>query len=240
MNLSLPEAKNLIQEIIANPKNKNQVTKIFFPPFLTIPIVSGLVNNSDYFMGAQNCHEQVSGAYTGEVSAKMVSESGCTYVLIGHSERRQFFNENNGQLTQKIKSALENNLHVVFCVGESLLDRKSEKHFDSVGIQLHEVLQNFDATDLNKIVLAYEPVWAIGTGETASPLQAQEMHAFIRRTIKEMFGIEAALQISILYGGSCNATNARELFACPDVDGGLIGGASLKAYDFSQIIQSFS
>jgi triosephosphate isomerase len=238
MNLSLKEAKSLVNEVTATSKTPN-VIKIFFPSFLFIPQLSSLIKENNFFIGAQNCNQHEAGAYTGEVSAKMLKEFGCTYVLIGHSERRLYCNETNEQLVQKIKLALENNLQPVFCVGEVLADRKSNKHFDTVGIQLHEVLKNFSEVEVKNVSIAYEPVWAIGTGETATPKQAQEMHAFIRRTIKEMFGIEIALNISILYGGSCNPKNAKELFACPDVDGGLIGGASLKAKEFCQIIDSF-
>ena len=238
MNLSVSEGKKLIEEILFGAKDSKGVIKIFFPSNILIPSLCNLIDNTDFYLGAQNCHEKESGAFTGEVSAKMIAESGCSYVIVGHSERRAFFHENNEQIAQKISLALQNRLKVIFCVGESLADRRSEKQFDTVGIQLHEVLRNFTDADLKNVVIAYEPVWAIGTGETATPLQAQEMHAFIRRTIKEMFGVEAALEISILYGGSCNSKNAKELFACADVDGGLIGGASLKSADFITIIQS--
>jgi triosephosphate isomerase len=169
----------------------------------------------------------------------MLRSVGCNYVLVGHSERREYFKETKEQLTAKIKQAHTNDLIPVFCFGEKLVERKSKIHFEVVGQQLKDVLNNFEEKDLKKIILAYEPVWAIGTGETATPAQAQEMHAYIRQTIKEMFTADAAMNISILYGGSCNAQNAHELFSCPDVDGGLIGGASLKADDFCKIIYSF-
>lgn len=239
MNLSPGEAKSLLEEVIKGSTDVPQIKKIVFPSFTLIPTALSSIGNNKIHVGAQNCSEHASGAFTGEVSAKMLRDAGCDHVLIGHSERRTYFKETNTQLVAKIKSAFENELCPVFCVGEVLADRKSGIEFDTVGIQLHEVLSEFSASDLSKMILAYEPVWAIGTGETASPAQAQEMHAFIRRTVKEMFDIEVALNIPILYGGSCNAQNAKELFACADVDGGLIGGASLKAKELCSILHSF-
>lgn len=239
MNLLPSEANELIRHVIAGSSGTENVTKIFFPSFTLISEAIKTVGSNPYFVGAQNCSEHEKGAFTGEVSASMLKNAGCTYVLVGHSERRNYFKESNAQLSSKIKLALANGLSPVFCIGEVLADRKGGTHFDVVGVQLHEVLADFTPEDLSKMILAYEPVWAIGTGETATPAQAQEMHAFIRRTVKEMFDIEAALNISILYGGSCNAGNAKELFACHDVDGGLIGGASLKAQELCSIIHSF-
>jgi len=169
----------------------------------------------------------------------MLKSVGCTYVLVGHSERRLYFNETNEQLVCKIQQALSKQMKVVFCFGESLAERKRGHHFETVRNQLQDVLGSFPKEMIGELVLAYEPVWAIGTGETATPQQAQEMHAFIRKTISEIFSTQVAVEISILYGGSCNARNAPELFACADVDGGLIGGASLNAEDFCKIINSF-
>lgn len=239
MNLSHAEAEELIRNVINGSVGTEQILKIFFPSYTLLSTAIAAVGKNNYFVGAQNCSEHEKGAFTGEVSASMLKDAGCKYVLIGHSERRTYFRENNSQLNAKIKLALTNGLTPVFCVGEVIADRKGGTHFDVVGIQLHEVLANFTAAELSKMILAYEPVWAIGTGETATPAQAQEMHAFIRRTVKEMFDVEAALNVPILYGGSCNAQNAKELFACPDVDGGLIGGASLKAPELCSIIHSF-
>lgn len=239
MNLSKEEAALLVKEIIDTSELANDVTKIFFPAFILVPSVVQAVNGSGFYTGAQNCSEHDKGAYTGEVSASMLKSVGCDYVLVGHSERRTYFNETDEQLSKKIEKAFTNNITPVFCFGEQLSGRKAGKHFDTVKQQLKNVLQNFNGDQFKKMILAYEPVWAIGTGETATPQQAQEMHAFVRNCIAELFDKNTADEISILYGGSCNAQNAKELFACADVDGGLIGGASLKAEDFCKIINSF-
>lgn len=238
MNKTLNEAVALIQDVLKNVQENNAL-KIFFPPFPLIPAVAKEISGESVFkVGAQNCSEHTSGAYTGEVSAAILASIGCNFVLIGHSERRQYFNETNALLLQKTKQALVNNLKVIYCIGETLNERKSNAHFDVVKSQLTEVLSALTANEISNIILAYEPVWAIGTGETASPQQAQEMHAFIRTCIKQLFDEAVADNIHILYGGSCNAQNAKELFACQDIDGGLIGGASLKADDFCKIIAS--
>jgi triosephosphate isomerase len=240
MCTSYTEAQLLVKEVLKCPADSNQVTKIFFPPFPYLKSTADeLVNTKNFFTGAQNCSEHEKGAFTGEISAAMLSSVGCKYVLIGHSERRTYFNENDRQLKLKIEHVLKNNLIPVFCFGEKITERKSGKHFDTVKTQLAEVLKNFDKEAVKNFILAYEPVWAIGTGETATPQQAQEMHAFVRTWLKIFFDETLASNISILYGGSCNAQNAKELFACTDVDGGLIGGASLKAEDFCKIIASF-
>jgi triosephosphate isomerase len=236
MNKTLSEAIELVSAIMKNPGD-NSVTKIVFPPFPFISAVTNFIGASGSFAtGAQNCSEHASGAFTGEVSALMLKSIGCKYVLVGHSERRQYFGETNLISAKKIKLALENNLKVIYCIGETLAERKANTHFDIVKTQLTEALQSGDPVN---IVIAYEPVWAIGTGETATPQQAQEMHAHIRICLKDLFNEDVANNTSILYGGSCNAQNASELFACPDIDGGLIGGASLKADDFSKIVRSF-
>jgi triosephosphate isomerase (TIM) len=239
MNLTSPEAKALVNSVVKASENVRDVIKIFIPPFVFIHDAINEIKGAQFFVGAQNCSEHDKGAFTGEVSATMLQSAGCKYVLVGHSERRMFFKETNEQLTSKLKQALNNSLNPIFCFGEQLAERKAGKHFDTVKLQLEEVLKNIDKLSLSKIVLAYEPVWAIGTGETATPQQAQEMHAFVRECIEKLADKELASQISILYGGSCNAQNAKELFACKDVDGGLIGGASLKADDFCKIINSF-
>ncbi len=240
MNNTKAEALSLVDGIIAHLDKTSDTKVIICPPFTFISeIHHHLIDFPKLKLSAQNCSEHASGAYTGEVSAQMLSSIGCNYVIIGHSERRTYFNESEEQLTQKIKQAIEHNLSPIFCVGEKLEERNAIKHFDVVKTQLKNVLSKFSSANLQHLILAYEPVWAIGTGVTATSAQAQEMHAFIRKTIAELFDANFANSLSILYGGSCNAQNAKELFACADVDGGLIGGASLKAEDFCKIIISF-
>lgn len=240
MNNTFTESMDLVRAIVDKTKGQSGTEKIIFPPYPFLKNVADVVvNELDFYTGAQNCSEHDKGAFTGEVSCDMLKSVGCTYVLVGHSERRQYFNETNEQLVCKIQQALNKQMKVVFCFGESLAERKRGHHFDTVRNQLRSVLGSFPKERIGELVLAYEPVWAIGTGETATPRQAQEMHAFIRKTISEIFSTQAAAEISILYGGSCNARNAPELFACEDVDGGLIGGASLSAEDFCKIINSF-
>lgn len=240
MNTNLDEAISLINDIRSASNHSSQIEKIIFAPFPFLKTaVDNLAAETSFFIGAQNCSEHIKGAYTGEVSAEMISSIGCDFILVGHSERRTFFKETDGQLILKIQHALNNNLKVIFCFGEHLEERKHGQHFDTVKLQLENVLKSFSEEQLKNIYLAYEPVWAIGTGETATPDQAQEMHAYIRRIIGHLFSDTTAQNMPILYGGSCNAQNASELFSCADVDGGLIGGASLKADDFCKIISSF-
>jgi triosephosphate isomerase (TIM) len=240
MNTSLDEAVELVKGIQGLCKGSEHVEKIICPPFPYLRTIREmLVEEQTLFTGAQNCSEHEKGAYTGEVSAAMLRSVGCHYVIIGHSERRTYFNETNVQLSEKIRQALMNGLKIIFCFGEQHSDRKEEKHFEVIEKQLHGVLENFPPDKIKDLILAYEPVWAIGTGETATPEQAQEMHAYTRGVMKDIFSETIASSVSILYGGSCNAQNAAQLFACPDVDGGLIGGASLKAADFCKIITSF-
>jgi triosephosphate isomerase len=240
MNKTLQEAEVLIDQISKSVNEFDNVLKIIIPSFPFIQSVKNKLNNkSNFFVGAQNCHSDQSGAYTGEVSATMLKSVGCDYVLVGHSERRLFFKEKDEELVKKIKQILANNMKPIFCIGETIHERKTVNHFSVITSQLRNVLKEFDINDFSQFILAYEPVWAIGTGETATPKQAQEMHAFIRETISDIYNSALAAQVPILYGGSCNAQNAQELFACKDVDGGLIGGASLKADDFSKIIFSF-
>ena len=194
---------------------------------------------SHYSVGAQNVSNFESGAYTGEVAANMLHSMGIEYCIIGHSERRKYFNETDEQLFLKAELLLKNDILPIFCCGELLPEREANKHFDVVKNQLENAVFRLEPLDFAKIIIAYEPVWAIGTGVTATSEQAQEMHAFIRSLISDKYGKEIAKNTSILYGGSCNAQNAKELFANSDVDGGLIGGASLKADDFLKIIDSF-
>jgi triosephosphate isomerase len=241
MNLNWVEAFDLASAIKEGSQNINDIEKIIFPPYTYLQMMSVIMNDrEDFLIGAQNCSEHDKGAFTGEISAAMIQSAGCQYTLVGHSERRTYFNEDTEQLILKIEQALKNNLKVIFCFGELLNERKNKQHFETVERQLKDVLSHFPQNRTDKLVLAYEPVWAIGTGETASPEQAQEMHAFVRKTLGDIFSEEVAVNLSILYGGSCNAGNAKTLFACPDVDGGLIGGASLKADEFCTIMRSFS
>ena len=186
----------------------------------------------------QNMHQATNGAYTGEISAAMLQSIGVNSVILGHSERRAYFNETDEALAEKVNTAVAHDMEVIFCFGEELEDRKSERHFEVVASQLKKALFHLEAAAWKTIVLAYEPVWAIGTGETASPEQAQEMHAFIRNLIQESYGAEVAENVAILYGGSVKPANAQEIFSKPDVDGGLIGGAALNADDFFAIVQS--
>lgn len=242
MNLTLDEAILLATSVSGKLKgHQEDVQVVLIPsfPFIT-EIKKNLDHNSLIHIGAQNCHTNSKGAFTGEVSASMLSSIGCEYVLVGHSERRLFFNETNEELVKKIKEALAHQLKVIFCVGETLEERKSNVHFGTIKKQLQDVLSHVNEQEFKNIIIAYEPVWAIGTGETATTEQAQEMHGFIRKILSEIYNEEISEQTSLLYGGSCNAQNAQSLFACKDVDGGLIGGAALKADDFHSIVQSFS
>jgi triosephosphate isomerase len=201
--------------------------------------VAELVKGSPIAVAAENCADHASGAYTGEVSAEMVASTGATYCIIGHSERRTYYGETYEILREKVQLALANNLRPIFCIGEVKEEREANRQNEVVKAQLEGSVFNLSAEDFGKLVIAYEPVWAIGTGLTATPEQAQEIHAYIRSLIAEKYGKEVADNTSILYGGSCNAKNAAGLFANPDIDGGLIGGASLKADDFCAIINAF-
>ncbi len=239
MNNTLEEGLFLVEEIIKG-NSSNTVLKIIAPSFIHLKSVSDKLKGLKGFeTAAQNCHHQPEGAYTGEVSAKMIASAGCKFVIIGHSERRQYFAEDDVLLVQKVNMALNNDLAPIFCIGENGEERTLNHYFKVVKKQLEDSLFHLSATDFTKLILAYEPVWAIGTGNTATSEQVQEMHSFIRFSIEEKYGKEISASIPILYGGSCNAKNAKELFACKDVDGGLIGGASLDAADFITITNSF-
>lgn len=240
MNKTLQEGVELAKEVNSKVKaaKATGVTVVIGTPFIHLSEVSKIVDPASVQVSAQNCATEVSGAYTGEVSAAMIASTGAEYVILGHSERRSYYGETDAILVKKVERALENKLEVIFCVGEVLAERESNKHFEVVKSQLENGLFNLSADQFSHIVIAYEPVWAIGTGKTATSAQAQEMHAFIRGVLAEKYGKEVADNTSILYGGSCNAKNADELFANPDVDGGLIGGASLKADDFLAIINA--
>lgn len=240
MNKSFPEGMQLIDDILKGG-TPSSVIKIIATPFIHLTeSARKLATHKDFALAAQNCHHLSSGAYTGEVAAGMIASTGAGYVIIGHSERRQYFQESNSLLAQKVDTALAAGLIPIFCIGESLEERNAGRQKEVVLKQLQESVFHLPVTEFSKIILAYEPVWAIGTGVTATSAQAQEMHAFIRSEIDKKFGNEISENSVILYGGSCNPQNAKELFACKDVDGGLIGGASLKAGDFNAIIHSFS
>lgn len=235
MNKNLQEGIELAKEVNSKVKaaGTKEVTVIIGTPFIHLSEVNKIVDPTVVAVAAQNCATEASGAYTGEISAAMVASTGSKYVILGHSERRSYYGETDEILVKKVQRALENNLEIIFCVGEVLAERESGKHFEVVKSQLENGLFNLPADQFAHVIVAYEPVWAIGTGKTATSAQAEEMHAFIRKTIAGKYNQQVADNTSILYGGSCNAKNADELFSQPDVDGGLIGGASLKAEDFS-------
>ncbi len=241
MNKTLEDGKALTSEVVnmAGSEVRSDVKLILCAPYVYLTAVRKLTEGSDVEVGAQNCHTKESGAYTGEISASMLADIGIEYVILGHSERREYFNETNAELAEKVNIALKNNITPIFCCGETLPQREQGIHIEFVKRQLTESLFHLSENDFKKIVIAYEPIWAIGTGVTASSAQAQEMHAEIRKHLASKYGQAVADQTSILYGGSCKPDNARELFACPDVDGGLIGGASLKSRDFIDIAKSF-
>lgn len=238
MNKTYGEALMLATEVADNVSKENhpEMLTILAPAFPFLTAVSRSIDGTEGIeVCAQNCHTETSGAFTGEVSIPMIISCGAHFVIVGHSERRQHFGETDEQLLAKLKIVLQSGVKPIFCIGETLLQRKDLKHFEVIENQLRNTLFHFDEISFSKAIIAYEPIWAIGTGVNASPEQAQEMHAFIRKTIAGKFGDKIASQIPILYGGSCNSTNAPALFACADVDGGLIGGASLKIEEFSAI-----
>ncbi len=240
MNTNIAEGAELAKMVIDKKSTVNSdVELIVIPPFTHINEVAKIVNGTSIKVGAQNCAEWSKGAYTGEVAASMIKAVGATHVVIGHSERREYFKEDNHLLFRKIKEVLSNGLTPIYCCGEKLDERESGKYFDVVEQQVSESLFELSNEQMQKIVVAYEPVWAIGTGRNATAEQAQEMHAYIRKVLAKKFGPDVANEISILYGGSCKPSNAAEIFAKPDVDGGLIGGASLVADDFIAIANSF-
>lgn len=240
MNKTLQEGLELANELNEVLKNVTPNCDVVIgTPFIHLASVANSIDTNKIGVAAQNCADKESGAYTGEVSAAMVKSTGAKYVILGHSERRAYYGETASTLKTKVELALKNGLTPIFCIGEVLAERESNVHFDVVKAQIFDSLFELSAEDFGKIVLAYEPVWAIGTGKTATAAQAQEMHAFIRQTLAAKYGQQVADDCSILYGGSCNAGNAKELFANPDVDGGLIGGASLKVADFKAIIDAF-
>ncbi len=238
MNNNLEQGIELAKEVCST-NIPSDVKVILGTPFIHLTEVVKAVSGTAVSVAAQNCADKVSGAYTGEVSAEMVKSTGAEYVILGHSERRAYYGETNEILAEKVKLVLANNLLPIFCIGEVLEERESGILFDVIKEQLEKGLFFLSADEFRKIVIAYEPVWAIGTGKVATPEQAQEMHKYIRELIKEKYGEQIAEGTTILYGGSCKPSNAGELFANPDVDGGLIGGASLKAGDFAGIYNAY-
>jgi len=242
MNQTAETANELLTAIAAQwllTQNTSRIKAVICPPYLHIPecaqVLSGL---SNIYTGAQNCHSEEKGAFTGEISAAMLAASGVNYVIVGHSERRLYFHEYAEFLKQKVQACLSQKLTPIFCCGEVQAEREAGNHKEVVQQQINEALFGFSEDEMQRIIIAYEPVWAIGTGLTASPAQAQEMHQHIRSIIENQHGRSISQQVQILYGGSCNAANATELFSQPDVDGGFIGGASLKANDFMSIVCS--
>lgn len=241
MNMDYAEGISLFSEIVnmVRDEQKGNQQAIICAPFIHLNSLAKL-GGTTVQIGAQNCHQHESGAYTGEISAKMIKSVGCNYVIIGHSERRQYFAENDQLLADKTTAALNNGLIPIFCIGETLDERNNGDYFEVIKSQLTKGVFSLSPEDFSKIIVAYEPVWAIGTGLTASSAQAQEVHAFIRAEVASKFGAAVADGLSILYGGSCNPKNAAELFAQQDIDGGLIGGASLKSRDFTDIVKAFN
>ena len=239
MNTTVPEGVELAKEVVKEAAALSSDVKLIVGvPFTHLSSVAAVLEGSNVELSAQNCADEAKGAYTGEVSAKMLASLPVKYVILGHSERREYYGETNEKLVKKINLALAENIAPIYCVGEKLEEREAGKHFEVVASQIKEVLFGLTEEQMKNIVIAYEPVWAIGTGKTATSEQAQEIHAFIRETLAEKFGALAE-EISILYGGSCKPSNAQELFAQKDIDGGLIGGASLVASDFIAIAKSF-
>lgn len=240
MNTTLQEGIQLASEV--NDALKSVDAKcdvIICVPATHLASIHGVIDQHKLGLGAENCADHLKGAYTGEISAPMVASTGATYVILGHSERRQYYGETSETLKEKVKLALGENLTPIFCIGEVLAERENGTYLDVVKKQIEEALFDLSAEDFGKLILAYEPVWAIGTGKTATDDQAEEMHAHIRGVIAAKYGKEVAENTSILYGGSCKPSNAKQLFAKPNVDGGLIGGASLKAEDFMGIVTAF-
>ena len=240
MNTTVAEGVELAKAVVAaSAEVPADVQLIIAPPFTHLYPVAEVVKGTPVALSAQNCADHVKGAYTGEVAVNMISGVGCQYVILGHSERREYYGETDATLVEKVKLALAEGLSPIFCIGEKKEEREAGRHFEVVTEQVKNVLFELTAEEMAKVIVAYEPVWAIGTGLTATPEQAEEIHAYIRSTIAEKYGNEVAENTSILYGGSCKPSNAKELFANPNVDGGLIGGAALKVADFKGIIDAF-
>lgn len=241
MNKSFSEADDLVNAIAEELRNydTSDVDVIVCPPFSYLELVSDVSEDGDFFTGAQNVSKFENGAYTGEVSATMLKSLGVDYCIVGHSERRKYFKETNQDIAQKIDRLLHEDITPIMCVGESLDEREANRYLQVIQTQVEEGMFHLNGDQVKRCIIAYEPVWAIGTGLSATKEQAQEVHAFIRKLIEDKYGDEVSEEVSILYGGSCNTKNAKELFAMEDIDGGLIGGASLKGKDFIEIACSF-
>ncbi len=239
MNNDLSESQNLISKLISGLSNeKVNCDVIVCPPFTSLSEANSLLKKSIIKLGAQNMYFEENGAFTGEISASMLKNTGCEYVILGHSERRTIFGETDQVINKKIKKALQSNLLPIFCVGESLQERESEVTNDIIKRQITEGLKNISSAEMQKIIIAYEPVWAIGTGKTASPQQAEDVHAFIRGLVKSLYSNEIAEELVIQYGGSVKPDNAKELLSQKDIDGALVGGACLKSESFIEIIKA--
>ena len=238
MNKTATEAVDLIKEINSSVGSQTTVQVCVCPPFTSLVKASELVDQTEVILGAQNMSAEPSGAFTGEISAEMLRDLYVGFVILGHSERRQFYGETNESVNKKVLAAVENNLKPIYCIGETLDEREAGRTLDVVRSQVREGLENYPANAIESLVLAYEPVWAIGTGKTATDEMAQEVHADIRKVLVEMFGDSAAASVRILYGGSMKPENAVGLLSQPDVDGGLIGGASLTSRAFSGIVEA--
>ena len=238
MNKNCEETEDLLNELIEKLPIDKEVQIVVAPTFVNLASAVDHLEFTNITVAAQNLHQAESGAYTGEISADMLKSVGVNTVILGHSERRAIFHETDAIIANKVDTALKHDMTVIFCFGEELKDRQNNQHFNVVENQLRDALFHLGKEAWEDIILAYEPVWAIGTGETASPEQAQEMHAFIRETVRHTYGSDVAEDISILYGGSVKPDNAQEIFSKPDVDGGLIGGAALKADDFVAIVNA--
>jgi triosephosphate isomerase len=241
MNKNWEEGMALTSEVMNMVKDEysGSAEVILVPPFIHLQAVAALLKSSTKVKaGAQNCHQEASGAFTGEVSASMIKSSGCDFVIIGHSERRQYFGETNSLLASKVDIALKNNLQPIYCCGETLQEREESRHFDILRDQVSQGLFHLSAEQFAKVIVAYEPVWAIGTGKTASTAQAQEVHAFIRGLIRDKYDDATAENTTIQYGGSVKPDNAAELFSAPDIDGALVGGAALQSRSFTDIVKA--
>ena len=239
MNMNLQEGIALAKELNDNLKaDKPNCGVVICTPFIHLASIAQFLDQTVIGLGAENCADKAKGAYTGEVSAEMVKSTGAQYVILGHSERRGYYGETPAILREKVQLALANGLEVIFCIGESLEEREQGIQNEVVKAELEGSVFNLTAEEFSHIIIAYEPIWAIGTGKTATADQAEEIHAYIRSIVCEKFGAQVADDTTILYGGSCKPSNAKELFAKPDIDGGLIGGASLKAADFKGIIDA--
>jgi triosephosphate isomerase (TIM) len=231
------EAVTLVQTLKAAAHTVSNVTIVICPPFTALSEVSKVLKDTEINLGAQNMYCAPEGAFTGEISPTMLKDSGCRYVILGHSERRQYFKEDDILIHEKVKTALKYSIIPIVCVGETLAERDAKKHFDVVKTQFDESIGHLEKEDIAKVVIAYEPVWAIGTGKTATPDQAEQMHSYIRRLLNERYTQEVGSRIPILYGGSVKPDNTKSLMEKPNIDGALVGGASLKAESFAQIIQ---